>query len=516
MSTIDTLGPYIITVGVGLFAFLLGYLLRRTIAEARIKSAEEAARRIVEEAHKEAEANQRESVVEAKDEAFKLKREAEREIREQRAELQRLERRLVQREENLERKLEGFEKRERHQAEDEQRVNQLKEEAERFRRDQETELQRVAGLSAEEARSQLLAAVEGNTRSEAAQLVRRIENEARDEGDRRARDILALAIQRCAAEHTAEVTVSVVPLPNDEMKGRIIGREGRNIRSLEALTGVDLIVDDTPEAVTISSFDPIRREVARIALEKLMVDGRIHPGRIEEVVEKAQRDLEERVREDGEQAAYEAGVHGLHPEEIKVLGRLRYRFSYGQNLMRHSIEVSLLSGLLADHLGADPKLARRAGLLHDIGKALTHEVEGSHVTIGADLCRRYHEPPEVLNAIMYHHGEEEATCLEAVLVAAADAISASRPGARKESVEMYIKRLQNLEELATSFPGVEKAFAIQAGREIRVIVRPTEIDDVGASALARDIARKIEQDLEFPGQIKVTVLRETRVIEYAR
>ncbi len=516
MSTIDTLGPYIITVGVGLFAFLLGYLLRRTIAEARIKSAEEAARRIVEEAHKEAEANQRESVVEAKDEAFKLKREAEREIREQRAELQRLERRLVQREENLERKLEGFEKRERHQAEDEQRVNQLKEEAERLRRDQETELQRVAGLSAEEARSQLLAAVEGNTRSEAAQLVRRIEDEARDERDRRARDILADAIQRCAAEHTAEVTVSVVPLPNDEMKGRIIGREGRNIRSLEALTGVDLIVDDTPEAVTISSFDPIRREVARIALEKLMVDGRIHPGRIEEVVEKAQRDLEERVREDGEQAAYEAGVHGLHPEEIKVLGRLRYRFSYGQNLMRHSIEVSLLSGLLADHLGADPKLARRAGLLHDIGKALTHEVEGSHVTIGADLCRRYHEPPEVLNAIMYHHGEEEATCLEAVLVAAADAISASRPGARKESVEMYIKRLQNLEELATSFPGVEKAFAIQAGREIRVIVRPTEIDDVGASALARDIARKIEQDLEFPGQIKVTVLRETRVIEYAR
>ena len=510
------MGPYIITVGVGLFAFLLGYLLRRTIAEARIKSAEEAARRIVEEAHKEAEAKQRESVVEAKDEAFKLKREAEREVREQRAELQRLERRLVQREENLERKQEGFDKRERHQAEDEQRVDQLKEEAERLRRDQETELQRIAGLSAEEARSQLLAAVEGNTRSEAAQLIRRIENEARDEGDRRARDILALAIQRCAAEHTAEVTVSVVPLPNDEMKGRIIGREGRNIRSLEALTGVDLIVDDTPEAVTISSFDPIRREVARIALEKLMVDGRIHPGRIEEVVEKAQRDLEERVREDGEQAAYEAGVHGLHPEEVKVLGRLRYRFSYGQNLMRHSIEVSLLSGLLADHLGADPKLARRAGLLHDIGKALTHEVEGSHVSIGADLCRRYHEPPEVLNAIMYHHGEEEATCLEAVLVAAADAISASRPGARKESVEMYIKRLQNLEELATSFPGVEKAFAIQAGREIRVIVRPTEIDDVGASALARDIARKIEQDLEFPGQIKVTVLRETRVVEYAR
>lgn len=516
MSTIDTLGPYIITVGVGLIAFLLGYLLRRTIAEARVKSAEEAARRIIEDAQKAAEAKQREIVVEAKDEAFRLKREAEREIREQRAEIQRLERRLVQREENLERKLEGFEKRERHLAEDELRVSQLREEAEKLKRDQEAELQRIAGLSVEEARAQLLAAVEGNTRSEAAALIRRIENEARDEGDRRARDILALAIQRCAAEHTAEVTVSVVPLPNDEMKGRIIGREGRNIRSLEALTGVDLIVDDTPEAVTISSFDPIRREVAKIALEKLMVDGRIHPGRIEEVVEKAQRELEDRVREDGEQAAFEAGVHGLHPEEVKVLGRLRYRFSYGQNLLRHSVEVSLLSGLLASHLGADPKLARRAGLLHDIGKALTHEVEGSHVAIGADLCRRYHEPPEVLNAIMYHHGEEEATCLEAVLVAAADAISASRPGARKETVEMYIKRLQTLEELATSFPGVEKAYAIQAGREIRVIVRPAEIDDVGATALARDIARKIEQDLEFPGQIKVTVLRETRVVEYAR
>ncbi len=510
------MGAYVIIVVVGLIVFLLGYLLRRTIAEARIKSAEEAARRIVEEAQKEAEAKQREAIVEAKDEAFRTKREAEREIREQRAELQRLERRLVQREENLERKIEGLEKRERHQAEEEQRIAHLREEAERFRREQEVELQRIAGLSAEEARAQLVAAVEANTRSEAAQLVRRIENEARDEGDRRARDILALAIQRCAAEHTAEVTVSVVPLPNEEMKGRIIGREGRNIRALEALTGVDLIIDDTPEAVTISSFDPIRREVARIALEKLMVDGRIHPGRIEEVVEKAQRDLEDRVREDGEQAAFEAGVHGLHPEEIKVLGRLRYRFSYGQNLMRHSVEVSLLAGLLAGHLGADPKMARRAGLLHDIGKALTHEVEGSHVAIGADLCRRYHEPPEVLNAIMYHHGEEEATCLEAVLVAAADAISASRPGARKESVEMYIKRLQTLEELAASFPGVEKAYAIQAGREIRVIVRPAEIDDVGAATLARDIARKIEQDMEYPGQIKVTLLRETRVVEYAR
>ena len=516
MSTIDAISSYVIPVVVGLIAFLLGYLLRRTIAEARIKSAEEAARRILEEARKEADAKQREAVVEAKDEAFRLKREAEKEIREQRAEIQRLERRLVQREENLERKTEGLEKRERHQVEEEQRIAALREEAERLKREQQAELERVAGQSAEEARVQLLAAVEAATRSEAGQLIRRIENEARDEGDRRAREILALAIQRCAAEHTAEVTVSVVPLPTDEMKGRIIGREGRNIRALESLTGVDLIVDDTPEAVTISSFDPIRREVAKLALEKLIVDGRIHPGRIEEVVEKAQRELEDRVREEGEQAAFEANVHGLHPEELKVIGRLRYRHSYGQNLLRHSVEVALLSGLLASHLGADPKLARRAGLLHDIGKALTHEVEGTHVAIGADLCRRYHEPPEVLNAIGYHHGEEEATCLEAVLVAAADAISASRPGARKETVELYIKRLQNLEELATSFAGVEKAYAIQAGREIRVIVKSAEIDDVAAAGLARDLAKKIEEDLEYPGQIKVMVLRETRVIEYAR
>ena len=516
MSTIDTLGSYTITVGVGLIALLLGYLLRRTIAEARIKSAEEAARRILEEARKEADAKHREVVVEGKDEAFRLKREAEKEIREQRAELQRLERRLVQREENQERKTEALEKREHHQAEVEHQALLLREEAERLKQAQQTELERIAGLSAEEARGQLLAAVETETRGESQHLIRRIENEARDEGERRARDILALAIQRCAAEHTAEVTVSVVALPNEEMKGRIIGREGRNIRALESLTGVDLIVDDTPEAVTISSFDPIRREVARLALEKLMADGRIHPGRIEEVFEKAQRELEDRVREEGEQAAFEASVHGLHPEEIKVLGRLRYRHSYGQNLLRHSVEVSLLAGLLATHLGADPKMARRAGLLHDIGKALTHEVEGTHVTIGADLCRRYHEPPEVLNAIMYHHGEEEASCIEAVLVAAADAISASRPGARKETVEAYIKRLQTLEELATSFAGVEKAFAIQAGREIRVIVRPMEIDDAASAALARDIARKIEGDLEYPGQIKVTVLRETRVIEYAR
>ncbi len=516
MTTIDALGPYTMTIVVGLIALLLGYLLRRTIAEAKIKSAEEAARHVLENARRESEAAKREAIVEVKDEAFRMKREAEKEIREQRAELQRLERRLVQREEHQERKAEGLEKRERHQLEEEQRLAALREEIGRLKEAQQAELQRVAGLTTEEARAQLLAAVEAETRSDVAQLIKRIELEARDEGDRRAREILALAIQRCAAEHTAEVTVSVVPLPNEDMKGRIIGREGRNIRAMEALTGVDLIIDDTPEAVTISSFDPVRREVARLALEKLMADGRIHPGRIEEVVEKARRELDDRIREEGEQAAFEANVHGLHPEEVMVLGRLRFRHSYGQNLLRHSVEVALLSGLLATHLGADPKLARRAGLLHDIGKALTHEVEGTHVAIGADLARRYHEPPEVLNAIGYHHGEEEAASLEAVLVAAADAISASRPGARKETVEMYIKRLQSLEQLATTFGGVEKAYAIQAGREIRVIVKPAEIDDLGAAALARDLAKKIEDELKYPGQIKITVLRETRVVEYAR
>jgi ribonuclease Y len=516
VNPIDTLGPYVVTIVVGLIALLLGWLLRRTIAEAKITSAEEHAHQLLEDARKGSEARQREVLVEAKDEAFRIKREAEREIREQRTELQRLERRLAQREENQERKVEALERRERQLAEEEYRLAGLREEITRLKQEQHTELQRIAGLTVEEARAQLLAAVETATREDTAQLIRRIEAEARDEGERRARDILALAIQRCASEHTAEVTVSVVPLPNEEMKGRIIGREGRNIRALESLTGVDLIIDDTPEAVTVSSFDPVRREVARLALEKLMADGRIHPGRIEEIVEKARRELDDLVRQSGEQAAFEAGVHGLHPEELEVLGRLKFRHSYGQNLLRHSVEVALLAGLLAAHLDADAKLARRAGLLHDIGKALTHEVEGTHVEIGADLARRYHEPPEVINAIAYHHGEEEATCLEAVLVAAADAISASRPGARKETVEMYIKRLQTLEQLATSFAGVEKAYAIQAGREIRVMVKPTEIDDARAMTLARDLARKIEEDLKYPGQIKVTVLRETRVVEYAR
>ncbi|HEY6101964.1 MAG TPA: ribonuclease Y [bacterium] len=500
----------------GVMAFLLGYLLRRYVAEARIRSAEEAARRIVEDAQKEAEAKKREAIVEAKDEAFRLKREAESEIREQRAEVQRLERRLVQREESQDRKAEAFEQRERGLAQKEGDLVKARDDVTAAQARQQAELERISGLTTEQAREQIFKQVEESARGDALQIVKKIESEAREDAERRAREIIALAIQRCAADHTADVSVSVVPLPNDDMKGRIIGREGRNIRTLEGLTGVDLIIDDTPEAVTLSSFDPIRREIAKIALEKLIADGRIHPARIEEMVEKSQRELEQRIREEGERAAFEAGVHGLHPEEIKLLGRLRFRYSYGQNLLQHSVEVALLAGLMAQLLEANPQVARRAGLLHDIGKALTHEVEGTHSAIGVDICRRYHEPPEVLNAITYHHGDEEARFIEAILVAAADAISASRPGARKETAEMYVKRLEGLERIATSFTGVEKAYAIQAGREIRVIVRPTDIDDMGATALARDVAKKIEDEMEYPGQIKVTVLRETRVIEYAR
>ncbi len=500
----------------GLVAFLLGYLLRRFVAEARIRSAEEAARRILEDATKDAEAKKREAIVEAKDESFRLKREAEKEIREQRAEVQRLERRLVQREEHLDRKTEAGENREQALTQKEQELARAREEVAALAAQRQTDLERISGLTAEQAREQLLKQVEETSRSDALQMVKKIEAEAREEADRRAREIVALAIQRVAADHTADVTVSVVPLPNDDMKGRIIGREGRNIRTLEGLTGVDLIIDDTPEAVTLSSFDPIRREIAKIALEKLIADGRIHPARIEEMVEKSQRELDQRIREEGERAAFEAGVHGLHPEEVKILGRLRFRYSYGQNMLQHSVEVALLAGLMASTLEANVAMARRAGLLHDIGKALTHEVEGTHIAIGLDICRRYHEPPEVLNAISYHHGDEEAKYLEAILVAAADAISASRPGARKETAEMYIKRLENLERIGTSFPGVEKAYAIQAGREIRVLVKPVEIDDLAAQALARDLAKKIEEEMQYPGQIKVTVLRETRAIEYAR
>ncbi len=504
----------------GLAAFLLGYLLRRFAGEAKIGTAEVAAKGILENARgaaeREADSRKREALLEARDEAFQIKRDAEREIREQRAEVQRLERRMIQREETLDRKLEGAEKRDQAAAQREQEVAKAREELQELSQRQRGELERIAGLTVEQARQELLQKIEVETRRDAVQIAKKIEAEARETAERKARETIALAIQRCAADHTAEVTVSVIPLPNDEMKGRIIGREGRNIRALESLTGVDLIIDDTPESVTLSSFDPLRREVAKMALEKLLADGRIHPARIEEMVEKAQRELDTRIQEAGERAAFEAGVHGLHPEEVKLLGRLNFRFSYGQNLLQHSIEVALLAGLMATQLDGDPELARRAALLHDIGKALTHEAEGTHSELGMDIARRYHESPAVLNAIAYHHGDAEATCLEAILVAAADAISASRPGARKESVEMYVKRLENLERIAASFAGVDKAYAIQAGREIRVLVRPQEIDDTTAATMAREMAKRIEEELQYPGQIKVTVLRETRAVEYAK
>ncbi len=511
---------YLLAGVVGLAVFLLGYLLRKFAGEAKIGTAEAAARRVLEEARataqREAESKQKEALLEARDEAFRLKRDAEKDIREQRAEVQRLERRVIQREETLDRKLEALEKRDQILAQREQEVTKVKEDIQQLHQAERSELERISALTIEQARQELLQKAEAEIRYEVAQTARKIEAEAREDAERRAREVVALAIQRTAADHTAEVTVSVIPLPNEEMKGRIIGREGRNIRALESLTGVDFIIDDTPESVTLSSFDPIRREIAKMALEKLLADGRIHPARIEEMVEKAQREIDTRIRDAGERAAFEAGVHGLHPEEVKLLGRLNFRFSYGQNLLQHSIEVALLSGLMASQLDADAEIARRAGLLHDIGKALTHEVEGTHSDIGMDIARRYHEPPEVLNAIAYHHGDAEPACVEAILVAAGDAISAARPGARKETVEMYVKRLENLERIATSFTGVDRAYAIQAGREIRVLVKPQEIDDPAAALLARDMAKKIEEELEYPGQIKVTVLRETRAIEYAK
>jgi len=500
----------------GVVAFLLGYFLRRTLAEGKIRSAEQEAKRMVDDANREADTKRKEALLEAKDEAIRIKREAEREIREQRADIQKLERRISQREESLELKIQQAEKRERLLQEHEQESTKRADEITTLIAQQRHTLEQVAGLPTDEARRQLFEKVEAEARDDILARVRRLEHQTREDAERRAREILAFAIQRTAADHTSEVTVTVVPLPSEEMKGRIIGREGRNIRTIEAVTGVDLIIDDTADAVALSSFDPVRREIAKMALEKLMSDGRIHPARIEDMVEKAQRELDERVREEGEKAAYEAGVHGLHPEEVKLLGRLRFRTSYGQNVLQHSVEVAMLAGALAAQIGADAPLARRCGLLHDIGKALTHEVQGPHTEIGLDLARRYHEPPAVLNTILYHHGEEEAKFVEAVLAAAADAISGARPGARKESVEMYIKRLQQLEEIATSFPGVEKAYAIQAGREIRVIVRPGDTDDLSAHRLAADIARKVESEMEFPGQIKVTVLRETRIVEYAR
>ncbi len=505
----------LIIIGIA-FGIAAGYLIRKNLAEAKIATAEAEAKKIVEEAQRQAEAKKREAILESKEEILKFRNEVEKENKERRNELQRLERRLMQKEEILDRKTEQNEKKEEALQRKEHEIEKLRNEINNALQQQLTELERISGLTSEEARQLLMADIEKETQHDAALMIKEIEQRAKEEGEKRARDIISLAIQRCAADHVAEATVSVVPLPNDEMKGRIIGREGRNIRSFETLTGIDLIIDDTPEAVILSGFDPIRREVARIALERLIVDGRIHPARIEEMVEKAQKDVELQIREAGEQATFETGVHGLHPELVRLLGRLKFRTSYGQNVLKHSIEVSHLAGLMAAELGIDVHIAKRAGLLHDIGKAVDHEVEGPHVVIGVNLCQKYKESPEVIHAIAAHHGDEEPKTIEAVLVQAADAVSAARPGARRETLESYIKRLQKLEEIANSFDGVDKSYAIQAGREVRIMVKPEKVDDHGSVKMAREIAKQIESELDYPGQIKVIIIRETRVVEYAK
>ena len=496
--------------------FAAGILYRKKVAEKQIGSAEEEAKRIINEAIKGGENKKREMLLEAKEEIHKSRSEYEREVKERRAEVSKQERRLQQKEEALDKKIDLHEKKEDELAKRIAAIDKKQEEVESLKRSQMEVLEKISGLTQEEAKAYILKGVEENVRHETAMKIKEIEAQMKEEADQTAREIIATAIQRCAADHAAETTVSVVPLPNDEMKGRIIGREGRNIRTLETITGVDLIIDDTPEAITVSSFDPVRREVARLALEKLIADGRIHPTRIEDMVEKARREVDHTIKVEGERATFETGVHNLHPELIKLLGRQKYRTSYGQNVLNHSIEVAHIAGLMASELGVDVTLAKRAGLLHDLGKSVDHEMEGSHVQLGVELAKKYKENPVVINAIEAHHGDVEPQTVIACLVQAADAISAARPGARRENVENYIRRLEKLEELTNSFPGVEKAYAIQAGREVRVMVKPEEVTEDNMILLAHDLAKKIESELEYPGQIKVNVIRETKAVEYSK
>ena len=495
---------------------LVTVYVRKTTIEKKVGNAEEKAREIIDDALKVAERSKREALLEAKEESLKTKNELEKETKERRAELQRYERRVLAKEEALDKKSDALERREASYAAKEEKLAKQSAELEQLQAKRVQELERISGLTSEQAKDYLLKTVEDEVKHETAVLVKELESRAKEEADKKAKEYVVTAIQRCAADHVAETTISVVQLPNDEMKGRIIGREGRNIRTLETLTGVDLIIDDTTEAVILSGFDPIRREVARIALEKLIVDGRIHPARIEEMVEKAQKEVEVMIREEGEAALLEVGVHGIHPELVKLLGRMKFRTSYGQNALKHSIEVAHLAGLLAGEIGVDVRMAKRAGLLHDIGKSIDHEVEGSHIQIGADLCKKYKESAIVINAVESHHGDTEPTSLISCLVQAADTISAARPGARRETLETYTNRLKQLEDIANGFKGVDKSFAIQAGREVRIMVVPEQVDDAAMVLMARDISKQIEAELEYPGQIKVNVIRESRVTDYAK
>ena len=488
----------------------------KNVANAKIGNAEDRAREIIDEAVKTAETKKREAMLEAKEESIRVKNDLDKEVKERRAEIQRSERRVVQKEENLDKKLESIERREAGFAAKEEEINKQKAQIAKLNEERLQELERISGLTSEQAKEYLLKTVEEDVKLDTAKLIKEMENKAKEEADKKAKDYVVTAIQKCAADHVAETTISVVQLPNDEMKGRIIGREGRNIRTLETMTGVDLIIDDTPEAVILSGFDPIRREVARIALEKLIVDGRIHPARIEEMVEKAQKEVETMIREEGEAATLEVGVHGIHPELVRILGRMKFRTSYGQNALKHSIEVAQLSGLLAAEIGVDVRTAKRAGLLHDIGKSVDHDMEGSHIQIGVDLCRKYKESPIIINAVEAHHGDVEPESLIACIVQAADTISAARPGARRETLDTYTNRLKQLEDISNGFKGVEKSFAIQAGREIRIMVVPEQISDADMVLLARNIAKQIESELEYPGQIKVNVIRESRVTDFAK